>query len=105
MLRFPVSLRYAPAIAVAALCLQAAASNVPGAAVAYAVAPAGQHARGEAGSGFVPAASQGKSARQARMRRCLQSWDPATQMSKGEWRRTCQRVIIQQPGMFGPDPL
>jgi hypothetical protein len=39
------------------------------------------------------------------MRRCMQSWDLATQMSKREWRKTCRRVIIQQPYMFGPDPL
>jgi hypothetical protein len=54
---------------------------------------------------MVPAASQDKAAREARMRRCLQSWDPATQMSKREWRRTCQRVIVEQPGLYGPDPL
>jgi hypothetical protein len=35
----------------------------------------------------------------------MESWDASTQMSKREWRRTCQRAIIQQPGMFDPDPL
>jgi hypothetical protein len=35
----------------------------------------------------------------------MQSWDPATQMSKREWKSTCRRVIKQQPGMFGADPL
>jgi hypothetical protein len=64
-----------------------------------------QHQRDAGSSGLVAAASQGKVARQARMRRFMQSRDPATQMSKREWKRTCQRVIIQQPGMFGPDPL
>jgi hypothetical protein len=43
--------------------------------------------------------------RQQRMRTCLNSWGPATQMSKREWRSTCRRVIIQYPGTFGPNPL
>lgn len=42
---------------------------------------------------------------QARMRRCMQGWSRATQMSRSEWRTTCQRVIRQQPGLFDPDPL
>jgi hypothetical protein len=104
MYRFRASLRYATAIAVAALWLRPAAGHVPAAGFVPAVAPAIGDPPGEAVR-LVPAASPGKTARQARMRRCLQSWDPATQMSKSEWRRTCQRVIIQQPGMFGPDPL
>jgi len=50
-------------------------------------------------------ASRSQTARQQRMRTCLNSWGPATQMSKREWRSTCRRVIIQYPGTFGPDPL
>jgi hypothetical protein len=101
----PASLRYAPAIAVAALCLQGAARSLPDAALVHAAAPAIQHHRGAAGPGVVPAASPGKTTRQARMRRCLQGWDASTQMSRSEWRRSCERMIIRQPGLFGPDPL
>jgi hypothetical protein len=50
-------------------------------------------------------ASRAESAGQARMRRCMQDWGPATQMTKREWKSTCKRVIKQQPGTFGPDPL
>ncbi len=103
MCRFPASVRYAAAMALAVLCVQAPADAGSDAVSIRAMEPLIQHLR--EGSGLVPAASQGKAARQARMRRCLQSWDPATQMSKREWKQTCQRVIIQQPGMFGPDPL
>jgi hypothetical protein len=35
----------------------------------------------------------------------MQDWGPATQMTKREWKSTCKRVIKQQPGTFGPDPL
>jgi hypothetical protein len=105
MWRFAPSLKYATAVAVAALSLQAAARTMPDAALIHAGAPAIQHPRGDAASGFVLAVSPGKTTRHVRMRRCLQSWDPGTQMSKSEWKRSCQRMIIRQPGMFGPDPL
>lgn len=104
MYRFSASARYATAIALTALWIGTPAGASPAAVSIRATDPLIQHLR-EGSADLVPAASQGKAARQARMRRCLQSWDPATQMSKREWRQTCQRVIIQQPGMFGPDPL
>jgi hypothetical protein len=56
-------------------------------------------------SGLALIASRVESAAQARMRRCMQDWGPATQMTKREWKSTCKRVIKQQPGTFGPDPL
>jgi hypothetical protein len=97
-----VILRYVTAIVATAICLQAAAW----AGVVTPFQPAGVAFRqGRDSSGLLSIASRGKAARQARMRRCMQSWDPATQMSKHEWKDTCRRVIIQQPGMFGPDPL
>jgi hypothetical protein len=99
------SLRYVPAIVVAALCLQGAARSIPDAALVHTAAPAIKHHRGAVAPGVVPAASPAKTTREARMRRCLQSWDPSTQMSKSEWRRSCERMIIRQPGLFGPDPL
>ena len=104
MYRLQASKRCAVAIALAAICVQAPAGAERDTISIRGMAPSIQHLR-EGSSLLVPAASQGKAARQARMRRCLQSWDSATQMSKREWRQTCQRVIIQQPGMFGPDPL
>jgi hypothetical protein len=93
------------AIAAAALCVQAAARAAVDVVSIGGTEPLIQHLRSEGAAVLVPAVSQGKVARQARMRRCMQSWDPATQTSKREWRSTCRRVIIQQPGMFGPDPL
>ena len=104
MYSFPASARYATAIALTGLWMCPPAGAAPDAVSIRAMKPLIQHLR-EGSASLVPAASQGKVARQARIRRCLQSWDPATQMSKREWRQTCQRVIIQQPGMFGPDPL
>src|SRR5262245_59476494 len=100
MSRFPGPLQYATAVALAALCVHAAAHAVS----IRAMEPLIQHLR-DGASSPVPAASQGKAARQVRMRRCMQSWDPSTQMSKREWKRSCQQMIIQQPYMFGPDPL
>jgi hypothetical protein len=70
-----------------------------------AVLPLTQQLPGDGSPDLIRVRSAGKTARQSRMRRCLQSWDPATQMSKREWRASCRRVIIQQPYMFGPDPL
>jgi hypothetical protein len=106
MSRSSPSARYATAIALAGLWIGAPAAAAPDAVSIRATEPLIQHLREESSASLVPAASQGKAtARQARMRRCMQSWDPATQMSKREWKQSCQRVIIQQPGMFGPDPL
>jgi len=34
------------------------------------------------------------------MSRCMATWDPATQMSKREWRETCGRTIKDYPGLF-----
>ena len=64
-----------------------------------------QHLAPNDASDLIPVGSRGGTARQQRMRTCLNSWDPATQMSKREWRSTCRRVIIQYPGTFGPNPL
>jgi hypothetical protein len=56
-------------------------------------------------AGLLLIASRDRTAAHARMRRCMQGWGPATQMSRREWKSTCERVIKQQPGLFGPDPL
>ena len=29
----------------------------------------------------------------------MQEWDPATHMSKGEWRATCERTVRTDPGI------
>jgi hypothetical protein len=103
MTKFPGSLRHPTAIVTLVVIVQSLApSAAEGLAVRANDLPV-QQAEGKGSLIFI--ASRGESARQARMRRCMQSWDLATQMSKREWRNTCRRVIIQQPYMFGPDPL
>jgi hypothetical protein len=99
------SVRWSTAIATLVVVLQ---STLPSAAETFAVRAndvLAQQPSGDGSAGLVVIVSRGAAARQARMRRCMQSWGPATQMSKREWRNTCRRVIIQQPYMFGPDPL
>jgi hypothetical protein len=112
--RFPASLTYPTAIALAALCAEPPARAGPDVVSKRAMealnsgelsSPVVPTAFRDNTSRQAPTASRDKTSRQARMRRCMQSWDPATQMSKAEWRATCRRVIIEQPGMFGPDPL
>lgn len=34
------------------------------------------------------------------MSRCLATWDRSSQMSKQEWKRTCQRVVKENPGLY-----
>jgi hypothetical protein len=34
------------------------------------------------------------------MTRCLETWDPATQMSKQEWKETCERTTRENPSLY-----
>ena len=34
------------------------------------------------------------------MTRCMESWQPATQMSKQEWKKTCERVVKENPELY-----
>jgi hypothetical protein len=34
------------------------------------------------------------------MSRCLATWDRSSQMSKQEWKKTCRRVVKQNPGLY-----
>ena len=34
------------------------------------------------------------------MSRCMATWDPSTQMSKQEWRKTCKRTVKKNPGLY-----
>jgi hypothetical protein len=34
------------------------------------------------------------------MTRCLETWDPATQMSKQEWRASCERTTKENPNLY-----
>jgi hypothetical protein len=34
------------------------------------------------------------------MTRCLETWDPAKQMSKQEWRESCERTTKQNPNLY-----
>jgi hypothetical protein len=104
MAKSPASLRCAAIAAVAALGAPWPAHADSEAVRVPTVLPLTQQ-QGDASLDLIGARPAGKTARQNRMRRCLASWDPATQMSKREWRAACRRVIIQQPYMFGPDPL
>ena len=34
------------------------------------------------------------------MNRCMAAWDPATQMSKREWKETCERTVKEYPSLY-----
>lgn len=34
------------------------------------------------------------------MRRCIDSWDRGTQMSKQEWKETCKRTVKLNPDLY-----
>ena len=34
------------------------------------------------------------------MNRCMAAWDPATQMSKREWKETCERTVNDYPSLY-----
>jgi hypothetical protein len=34
------------------------------------------------------------------MKRCLATWDRSSQMSKQEWKKTCKRVVRENPGLY-----
>jgi hypothetical protein len=34
------------------------------------------------------------------MARCLETWDPATQMSKKEWKESCERTTKENPNLY-----
>src|SRR5262245_5308404 len=102
MPRFLVPFRYATTLGVMAFCLQSAAWGGPvNAFDRTLIGPK----RGAASPDLTYIAARDSAAVQARMRRCLRSWGPGTQMSKREWKTTCRRVIIQQPGFFSRNPL
>jgi hypothetical protein len=102
MPRLRTSMLSVAAIAAIAFCVQ---SSLPATADADTGGLLIHHPAGNGPSDLISVGSHGGTARQLRMRTCLNSWGPATQMSKREWRSTCRRVIIQYPGTFGPDPL
>jgi hypothetical protein len=57
------------------------------------------------GSGDLPQAetAQQKETRaeaKSAMTRCLETWDPATQMSKQEWKETCERTTKENPNLY-----
>jgi hypothetical protein len=99
---FLISRRYVTTIGATTFCLQLAAWAAP--ADAFGATVIGLK-RGTDAPSLEYIASQDSAAVQARMRRCMRSWGPGTQMSKREWKSTCRRVIIQQPGFFTRNPL
>jgi hypothetical protein len=80
MTKLPASLRHPTAIATLVV-ISLGPSAAEGLTVRTNDLPV-QQAEGKGSLIFI--ASRGESARQARMRRCMQSWDLATQMSKRE---------------------
>jgi hypothetical protein len=34
------------------------------------------------------------------MTRCIETWDPATQMSKKEWKESCERTTKENPNLY-----
>jgi hypothetical protein len=46
-----------------------------------------------------PGGSKAKAA-ETPMSRCMAAWDPATQMSKREWKETCERTVKDYPSLY-----
>jgi len=74
------------AVKIAALAISVSLVNLP-----YAAEPQAQRSP-QGGSKAKAAATP--------MGRCMAAWDPATQMSKREWRDTCERTVKEYPSLY-----
>jgi hypothetical protein len=45
-------------------------------------------------------ALRGDPTNEERLARCLGDWDSSTHMTKGEWRRSCERSVVYDPDAF-----
>jgi hypothetical protein len=79
------------AVNITALAISVSLVNLP-----YAKEPGGQIAQVQRSQ----QSKAGKVAAETPMRRCMATWDRETQMSKREWRETCERTIREYPGLY-----
>jgi hypothetical protein len=45
-------------------------------------------------------ALRGEPTKEERLARCLGDWDSSSHMTKIEWRRSCERSVVYDPGAF-----
>jgi hypothetical protein len=81
----------------AAACIAAAILGLFLVSLVYAAEPGGT---GDVAQAQIGRQKDSKAEAKSAMTRCLETWDSATQMSKEEWKKSCERTTKENPNLY-----